>query len=106
MAGVSKKKPGRPPNSQNKIKTPKEGVINYMAPAQDAYDGSKIKSLTIDEPSQFSTPKPDTKEILNRISVLESEIKNPPKNLIMGTRIYIGVREKELRELKEKLNLK
>lgn len=44
--------------------------------------------------------------IKERISVLESELKNPPKTAIIGIRQWTNIRETELTKLKKQLNLK
>lgn len=48
-------------------------------------------------------PLGDEADTVRRIAELEKEIKNPPKNLQLGTKMYISIREKELKELKSKL---
>jgi len=46
----------------------------------------------------------DRKMALERVKILESEIANPQKGTIIPQRVYIQVREKELADLKSKLN--
>lgn len=46
----------------------------------------------------------DTRLIEDRIKVLEAELKSPPKTAVIGVKTWIKIRERELAELKAKLN--
>ncbi len=45
----------------------------------------------------------ERKEALERIPILENEIKNPPKNMSISKKLYLSLREDELKTLKNKL---
>lgn len=65
---------------------------------------TSTETVTVTIPSSDLHPDYQIKTDMDRIKVLESEIKNPPAKLVIPKAMYISVRQKELSELKLKHN--
>ena len=80
-------------NKYNKQETLTETVLNKIR--------NTILDFTSPQPQSNYTINTKSKEqILERIKQLEQEIKNPPKNTLVGVKAWMSVRENELKELK------
>lgn len=90
-------------------KKPKENETDrtFLTPGSSVTDldsGQKIENNTpavveiTDQLNDF-----ERKQLEDRRNVLKAEIKNPPKNLQLGVKMYLSIREKELKEIEAKL---
>jgi predicted transcriptional regulator len=84
------------PKNKKKIEGDGKTVI------EDANNGAILK----DTYPETDLRQSSIEEIKERISALESELKNPPKTAIIGIRQWTNIRETELTKLKKQLNLK
>lgn len=80
-------------NKYNKQENLTEAVLNKIR--------NTILDFTSSQPQSNYTINTKSKEqILERIKQLELEIKNPPKNTLIGIKAWMAVRKNELKELK------
>lgn len=83
------------PENKKKIEKDRNGLT------EDTINRSVLK----DTYPETDLRQPSIEEIKERISVLETELKNPPKTAIIGIRQWTNIRETELTKLKKQLSI-
>ena len=92
------------PENKKKIEKARNDVFETISTFGQA--AVNVKTLDVGVTVNEVLSDSEKTAIKERISVLETELKNPPKTAIIGIRQWTNIRETELTKLKKQLNLK